>query len=64
MIKQGSVIYSDNFTKKGEFVVENIKLVANNSVTDKKIVAIIKAHYKDDKNFLVEATSDKFKVIN
>ncbi len=59
-IGTGSEIFSDQFSKKGWFIVDQLDLVPNNIVTDKKLVAVIKAHLREDSSFLVEATSDKF----
>jgi len=59
-IGSGSEIYSDQFSKEGWYIVDQVDLRPNNSVTDKKLVAVIKAHLREEPSFKVEATSDKF----
>lgn len=59
-VKIGSEIYSNKFSKKGYFIIDQLDLRPNNPITDKTLVAIIKAHFKEDPTFKVEATSDKF----
>lgn len=59
-IASGSEIYSDQFSKEGWFVVDQIDLRPNNKVTDKKLVAVVKAHLREEPDFKVEATSDNF----
>lgn len=58
-INSGSEIYSDQFSKEGWFIVDEIDLRPN-SPTNKKLVAVIKAHLREEPKFKVEATSDKF----
>ncbi len=53
-------VYSDHFSIKGQFIIDSIDLRENNPTSDKKLVAVVKAHHKDDPKFKVEATSDKF----
>ena len=59
-ISSGVEIYSDQFSQEGWFIVDQVDLRPNNPVTDKKLVAVIKAHLREDQTFKVEATSDKF----
>lgn len=59
-IGSGSEIYSDQFSKEGWYIVDQVDLRPNNSVTDKRLVAVIKAHLREEPNFRVEATSDNF----
>lgn len=53
-------VYSENFSKKGYFIVDQVDLRPNNRITDKKLVAVVKAHFREQPDFIVEATSDKF----
>ena len=59
----GSEVYSESFSIKGIFIVDDVELRPNNPVHDRKLVAIIKAHSKENRDFKVEATSDKFILI-
>jgi len=59
-INNGCEVYSEEFSRSGWFIVDRVDLRPNNKYTNKKLVAIVKAHLKDDPSFLVEATSDKF----
>lgn len=59
-ITTGSEVYSESFSQKGWFIVDQVDLRPNNSVTDPKLVAIIKAHLREKPDFRVEATSDRF----
>ena len=59
-ISSGVEIYSDQFSQEGWFIVDQVDLRPNNPVTDKKLVAVIKAHLREAPTFKVEATSDKF----
>jgi hypothetical protein len=59
-IGTGSEVYSENFSEKGYFIIDQLDLRPNNPVTDKNLVAIIKAHLRENPKFRVEATSDKF----
>jgi len=56
----GSEIYSDQFSKEGWYIVDQVDLRPNNPITDKKLVAVIKAHLREVPDFKVEGTSDKF----
>lgn len=53
-------IYSDQFSKKGWFIIDKIELRPNNPITDKRLIAVIDAHFCEDPSFKVRATSDKF----
>jgi len=53
-------IYSENFSLKGFFIIDSIEIRENNPTSDKKLVAVIKAHHREQPDFKVEATSDKF----
>lgn len=56
----GYEVYSENFSQKGYFVVDQVDLRPN-GVNDKKLVAVVKAHLREQPDFKVEATSDKFR---
>jgi len=59
-ITTGSEVYSSSFSREGWFIVDQVDLRPNNPITNKKLVAVVKAHLREDPGFIVEATSDKF----
>lgn len=53
-------VCSNSFSEKGEFVIDDARLVPNHPTTDTSLVVVFKAHLKENPTFKVEATSDKF----